>query len=65
MPIPRAVSRAHNGVLFLDELPSSAAMSSRSCDNRLRRGSYTYNLVGVIDFTGMAALIARAHMPHT
>jgi hypothetical protein len=37
--------------------PNSVAMSCRSCGNRWRRVSYTYNFAGVLDlhtFVGLA-----------
>jgi hypothetical protein len=39
--------------------PSSAAMSWRSCGNRSRRVSYTYNLAGVMNLDAFVTLAAR------
>jgi hypothetical protein len=39
--------------------PNSAGMSSKSCTNRLRRVSYTYNLAGVLDLDAFEAFAAR------
>jgi magnesium chelatase family protein len=34
VPTPREVSRAHHGVLLLDELPECRRMGSKGCANR-------------------------------
>src|SRR4029450_771251 len=39
--------------------PSAAAMSWRSCANRSRRVSYTYNFTGVLNLHAFVALASR------
>ena len=59
VPMPGEVSLAHHGVLFLDELPEFRRHVLRSCGNRSRRVSYTYNFAGVLDLNTFAALALR------
>jgi Magnesium chelatase, subunit ChlI len=58
VPLPGEVSRAHNGMLCLDDQPSAAAMCSRSRACHSARVSSAHDLVGIRDQASLAALVA-------
>jgi Magnesium chelatase, subunit ChlI len=59
MPLPREVSLAHHGILFLDKLVESATMSLKCCANRSRTASQADDLAGISDLTALAAHASR------
>src|SRR5919109_546168 len=59
MPLSREVSLIHHGILFLDKLVDSAAMSLKCCASRSRTVSQADNLAGISDLTALAAQALR------
>jgi hypothetical protein len=57
--LPGEVSLAHHGCSFWMDGRSAAATSWRSCANRSRAVCYSYNLAGVLNLNGFAALAAQ------
>jgi predicted ATPase with chaperone activity len=54
--MPGDVSQAPNGVLFLDERPKWRRLVLKVLRQPLEEVSYIYDLAGVLDLPGLAAL---------
>jgi hypothetical protein len=59
LPTPGEGARAPTAGAAWMNCRSASGMSSRSCDNHLRRVSYTYNLTGVLDLNFLASFAVR------
>jgi len=71
IPTPGEISLAHNGVLFLDELPSSSAACWKRCASRWKTDAWTISrAAGTMTFPSQFMLVAAMNptpdgkMPH-